>query len=123
MVEDRARPLGRLGVGDRGADDGVEHLSPKRSFSDASASREWTVRMSARLSRIPSSASSGLRLSRASSTTSIACSTPWSAKYWASAVISAWSAATRALTVSSPSEGGQSIMITLVAVSRLASAR
>ena len=32
--------------------------SPKRSFSEASASREWTVRMSARLSSTPSSDSS-----------------------------------------------------------------
>jgi len=86
--------------------------SPKRSFSDASASREWTVRMSARLSSTPSSASWGLRPSRASSTTSIACSTPCSAKYCASAVSSARSAATSALTVSSPSDGGQSIRIT-----------
>ncbi len=86
--------------------------SPKRSFSETSASREWTVRMSARLSSTPSSDSCGLRLSRASSTTSIACSTPCSAKYWASAVISARSAATSALTVSSPSDGGQSIRIT-----------
>jgi hypothetical protein len=35
--------------------------SPKRSFSEANASREWTVRMSAMLSSTPSSDSSGLR--------------------------------------------------------------
>ena len=29
MIEDRAGPLGRLGVGDRGADDGVEDLLPE----------------------------------------------------------------------------------------------
>ena len=93
--------------------------SPKRSCSEASASREWTVRMSARFSSTPSSASSGLRLSRASSTTSIACSTPCSAKYCASAVISAWSAATSALTVSRPSDGGQSIRISSYSSARL----
>ena len=97
--------------------------SPKRSCSDASASRECTVRMSARFSSTPSSCRSGLRLSRASSTTSIACSTPCSAKYWASAVTSARSAATSALTVNSPSEGGQSIRITSYSSGAFASAR
>src|SRR6185312_6284952 len=61
--------------------------SSKRSRSETSASREWTVRMSARFSSTPSSFRSGFSESRASSTTSIACSTPCRAKYWASAVV------------------------------------
>ena len=60
-------------------------------------------------STTPSHSSSGWRFSFASSITSSACSTPWSEKYWASVEISAWSAATRPLTVSRPSAGGQSI--------------
>ena len=60
-------------------------LSPKFSRSDANASRECTVRMSAMLKTTPSHWRSGFRLSRASSMTSSACSTPWSAKYCASA--------------------------------------
>ena len=112
VVEDRAGALGRLGVGDRGAHDAARSTrSPKRSRSEPSASREWTVRMSARFIRMPRTSSEGFRLSRAMSISSIACSTPCSAKYWASAVISARSAATSPLTVSSPSEGGQSTRI------------
>ena len=61
--------------------------------------------MSAMLSTTPSHSRSGLRVSRASSTTSSACSTPCIAKYCASAEISAWSAATSALTVSRPERG------------------
>ena len=60
-------------------------LSPTCSCSDSNASRECTVRMSAMLSSTPSQLRSGLRLSRASSMTSSACSTPCSAKYCASA--------------------------------------
>ena len=61
------------------------------------------------LSTTPSHSSSGWIDSLASSTTSSACSTPWSEKYSASLEISAWSAAASAFTVSRPSDGGQSI--------------
>ena len=75
-----------------------------------------TVRMSAMLNTTPSHSRSGFRPSRASSITSSACSTPCSAKYCASALSSAWSAATSALTVSRPSDGGQSMRIDVVVV-------
>src|SRR5688572_20477792 len=62
--------------------------------------------MLAMFSTTPSSSSSGLRLSRASWKTSIACSTPCSEKYLGSVESTAWVAATSALTVSNPSVGG-----------------
>src|SRR5437660_1662748 len=71
-------------------------FSPKCSRSESKASREWRVRMSAMLSTTPSHSRAGLRLSRASSITSSACSTPCMAQYWASGERTAIVAAMRA---------------------------
>ncbi len=109
-IQDRHSALRRLGVGDRLADRRREQLVAVGSPSDTNASRECVVRMSAMFSTTPIHFRSGFS-AWANSMTWLACSTPCSAKYCASADSSAQSAATNALTVSRPSAGGQSIRI------------
>ena len=110
VVEDRAALLGRLGVGDRGADHRVEDL-----VAEVLLELRRRPRASARCACRRCSAARratrgrGCRTRFACSMTSSAPSTPCSAKYCASEEISAQSAATRPLIVSRPSAGGQSM--------------
>ena len=104
--------LGGLGVGDRGADHGVEHLVV-----------EVLLQRGVRLARVHGAHVGDVQQDAeplqvrvvellACSITSSAPSTPCSAKYCASEEISAQSAATRPLMVSRPSAGGQSMRTT-----------
>ena len=89
VVQDRDGALGGLGIGDRCSDRRSRSACRGNACAATRMPHGMSVRMSAMFRMTPSHSSSGLSVSRASSITSSACSTPWRAKYCASADSSA----------------------------------
>ena len=86
-------------------------LSPKNSTTRSITSREWLVRRSNMVTRIPRTSSRKFSRSRTFSTVSVSSASPRSAKYSHSIGMITLSAQLSALTVSRPREGWQSTMM------------